>query len=575
MTRRAGPGAWAGVAAVGAAAFILRVIGLQYGLPEVYNPDEVAIMARALGFARGSLNPQNFLYPTFYFYVLFGWVGMYLALLLIARRVDSLGELQQLYFTDPTGIYTAGRLLGAVTGTATVLLVYRLTVRLADPRAAWAAMIFLAVAPVAVIDSHYVKHDVPATLAVVVAYLAMVGVWPAPRPGGPALRDVVLAGAASGMAFSTHYYCVFLALPLAWVVFQSGRPHGWAYVARRTAAAGMASAVVFFALSPFLLVEPMTAWRDITANREIVMDRAVAAGAFAPALRYLQMLWSDAMGIPVVAVSLVGVVWMAVASPARAVLLLSFAVPFFLFISNTYPSSRYLNPLLPLLAVAAGWALSAAAQRLKAPAWMFWAAVAVCALPPAITSVKAGLFFRQADTRTLALAFVEREIPSGTRILVQPYSVPLTPSREGLIEALTANLGSPEAATIKFQLQLAQAPYPSPSYRVVYLGRGGLDAEKLYVDPAELTGADPLAPLRRLGVAFVILKGYNGTDSELTPLRTAIGRAGRRIAVFSPHRGGVPAQVEPFLHNTDARIDDALERPGPILEIWQLHGPGS
>jgi hypothetical protein len=34
-------------------------------------------------------------------------------------------------------------------------------------------------------------------------------------------------------------------------------------------------------------------------------------------------------------------------------------------------------------------------------------------------------------------------------------------------------------------------------------------------------------------------------------------------------------EVEPFLHNTDARIDDAQSRPDPAVEIWQLHGPGS
>ena len=36
-------------------------------------------MSRALGFAKGDLNPHNFLYPTFYFYVLFGWIGGYFA----------------------------------------------------------------------------------------------------------------------------------------------------------------------------------------------------------------------------------------------------------------------------------------------------------------------------------------------------------------------------------------------------------------------------------------------------------------------------------------------------------------
>ena len=40
-----------------AAAFALRVIGLQYGLPSVYNPDEVAITARALE-DRSSISAQ-------------------------------------------------------------------------------------------------------------------------------------------------------------------------------------------------------------------------------------------------------------------------------------------------------------------------------------------------------------------------------------------------------------------------------------------------------------------------------------------------------------------------------------
>ena len=101
---------------VAAGAFILRAVALQYGLPAVYNPDEVAIMARALSFAKGTLNPHNFLYPTFYFYVLFGWVGLYLAFVWVTGRVGSLAALERLYFTDPTGIYTAGRTLGVAAG---------------------------------------------------------------------------------------------------------------------------------------------------------------------------------------------------------------------------------------------------------------------------------------------------------------------------------------------------------------------------------------------------------------------------------------------------------------------------
>lgn len=560
-----------------AAALVLRSIGLTYGLPAVYNPDEVAIMSRTLSFATGTLNPHNFLYPTFYFYVLFAWVGAFLAVLLATGRVGSVSALRELYFTDPTPIYLAGRALSVVSGAATVLLLHRLARGLTDWRAGTAAAIFLAVAPLHVRDSHYVKHDVFATMLVVAAYLAIVRVWPLIRTDGKRTRDVVVAGAACGVAFSTHYYCIFLALPLAWSIVLAFRAEGFAAIAGHLGRAAITSAVVFFALSPFIAAEPLTAWRDIVANREIVVDRALAAGAFAPATRYLSLLWQDAISRPIVALAVVGVASMIAVDWKRATLLLAFPVPFFAFITNTFPASRYLNPLLPFVVLFAGAALAVLAARFKAQPWMYWTAVAAFATAPAVTSVRTDLFVRETDTRTLARQFIEREVPAGATVLIQPYSVPLTPSREGLIEALDRNVGSAANASIKFQLQLGLHPYPSPAYRLLYLGRGGLDADKLYVDPSELEVA-VIERLRRLGVAFVVLKRYNDGDPELMPLLTALSREGRRMAVFSPYRDANDDPQErpaPFLHNTDARIDEALARPGPTVEIWRLHDPGS
>jgi predicted aconitase len=78
-------------------------------------------------------------------------------------------------------------------------------------------------------------------------------------------------------------------------------------------------------------------------------------------------------------------------------------------------------------------------------------------------------------------------------------------------------------------------------------------------------------------MAFVVSKRYNTSDPATLPFLTALAREGRRIAPFSPYGPGVSeaeqARIEPFLHNTDTRIDDALERPGPRLEIWQLDDP--
>lgn len=567
------------LALIAVVAFALRVIGVQYGLPDVYNPDEVSIMARALSFAKGTLNPHNFLYPTLYFYVLFGWVGAYLGTIWLAGGVATVGELQELYFTNPTGIYTAGRLLGVVCGTAAVLAVYRLGQRLFDQRVGLAAAVFLAVAPVAVRDSHYVKHDIPATLAVILALIAIVRIWPRAPEAGRLRNDVIVAGAACGVAFSTHYYCIFLALPLLWAIIQRWRAGGWHVVFRHAVTAGIISTVVFFALSPFLLVEPIVAWQDITANRQIVVDRAVESGAFAPARRYAEMFWTDSMGRAVITLALVGAAWMVTAASARAILLGLFPLGFLAFIVNTAPASRYLNPVLPFIAIFAAWALAGLADRLRAPGAALWLAVAAIAFSPVAASIRTDAFFRMDDTRTLARRYIESHVPAGAGILIQPYSVPLVPSKGSLIEGLTKNVGGTADASTKFQIQLALDPYPEPSYRLIWLGRGGLDAEKTYVDPAGVGGPDGIAALKQLGVTHIVLKRYNDVDPELRPLLAELSRRGRLVAAFTPYRKGLSeaerARIEPFLHNTDTRIDDALERPGPPLEIWQLDGPDS
>jgi hypothetical protein len=565
------------LAAICGGALLLRVIGIKFGLPSVYNPDEVAIMARALSFAKGTLNPENFLYPTFYFYVLFAWVGCYLAFLLVTGRVESVAALQRLYFVAPSGIYTAGRLLGAVSGTLTLLPLHRLAVWIADRRTALVAALFLAVAPLHVRDSHYVKHDVFATLAIVCAYLAMARVWPAPRDGGPSMRDSVLAGAVCGIAFSTHYYTVFLAFPLLFAIALGWRSRGPEPLVRHTIAAVAASTVVFFALSPYLALEPAIAWRDITANRAIVVDRAVSSGMFAPALRYGRMLLTDSVGLPVVICGLAGMLLMLRQRLAVAIWLLAFPLPFLLFIANTAPASRYLNPIVPFVVLFAAWGLSQIASVVRLGPRMFWGAVAVILIPSLAGSVRAGTFFRQSDTRELAETYIRQHFAPGTTLAIQPHSVVLTATRESLVEALSRSPGGAESASRKFQLQLSLDPYPSPGYRLVYLGRPGLDPDKVYVDYAGLGGTVGLAPLKAAGVAFVVVKRYNNPDPATLPFLAALAREARQVTAFSPYRPGTSAaeqaRVEPFLHNTDTPIHGALERPGPMLEIWELNGP--
>jgi hypothetical protein len=567
-----------GLALVAGAAVALRVVGLDFGLPHVYNQDELSIMARALGFAKGDLNPHNFLYPTFYFYVLFAWLGAFFVAGRVLGMFSSLAAFQTQFFVDPSAIYLAGRALSVASGVACVWIVYRVGARLAGRTAGLAGALFLAVAPFAVRDAHYVKHDVPATLTVLVAWWACLRLASA-APGRPRLRRVLTAGAASGLAFSTHYYTIFLALPLAAAVVLSARDRRSAL--RELGAAALASAAVFFALSPFLLVDLRTAFADVAANRGIVVDRAMAdrQGPFASAGAYARMMVSDAMGWPVFLLAIAGIPILWRRSRRDALLLLLFPLGFLAFISNTVPATRYLNPVLPFAAIFAGATVAAVAELSGRKRTAVAAAITVAAAVPGCwASANADWFFRQEDTRTLALRYIEANVRPGAGVAEQPYSVPLIQSRESLLEALRANLGDPATASPKFALRLRLDPYPAPAYRTTFIGDGGLDADKIYVGYRELGGARGLAALRARGVTYVVLKRSPDPAPETVPFITALEAEGRLVASFSPYRDGrsrgghdLPA---PYLHNTDARITPELERPGPVVEVWRLsEGP--
>jgi hypothetical protein len=559
-------------------ALALRLFALGYGLPAVFNPDETPILNRALAFAKGDPNPHNFLYPSLYFYALFLWEAAFFLVGRVFGLFDSLAAFQREFFTNPSRLFLAGRAMSAVCGTATVAALYYFGRRLYGSVTGLAAAAFLAVAPIAVRDAHYIKLDVPVALMVVLAHVVLARIVVDPAAAART-KYWLFAGFLAGLAVSTHYYVAFIVIPVIAVavadITRSGR---WQQSAGFLAAAGAAAIAGFFVGTPFLLFEPQIAARDITAVREIDVDRALVRGTFSGVGPYARMLLRDAVGWPVCLAAAVGFVWAIVADWRRGLLLVSFTLAFLVFVANTVPMSRYLNVVLPFMGLAAAFTLIRVAERFRLRPIGATVLVALTAAPGLLVSIRTDRFLNQADTRALARDFIEARVPAGASFLVQPYSAPLRPSREGLIEALRANLGSEANASIKFQLMLAVDPYPSPAYRLIYLGDGGEDAEKIYISTRELSEGAGLKPLRDLRIDYVVLKRENVESPSLVPLVSALDREGRRIAEFTPYRPDVPIadrrSVPPFHHNTAARIDPALARPGPGIVIWAIGESG-
>lgn len=543
-----------------ALAAALRLYGIDHGLPFVYNPDEANIMARSLSVARG-LDPEYYLYPSFFFYFVFAAMG---GLYLVGRALGSyenVAAFQARFFEDPTAFYLVGRLVGVVAALATIVLTYGLVAKHFGRTAARAASLFIAVAYFHVRDAHYLKHDVPSGLLFILA------LWAIDRAlSRKTLSAYLLAGAALGVAFATHYYMIFLApafIVCHWV------SRGWERFGR-VVAAGVVSALTFFMLSPFVLLRFPTALEHMRANREVVVDRSLESGlAIFPSLgRYLEFAVTQGLGYLLFTLVVIGFVLMARSSRKELALWGSFPLLFFGFITYTFFAGRYLNPILPSLAAAAGLTVSVLEARFGRRAAIVVTLLAC--LQPLYGSIQVDRLFAKEDTRTLAREWVVDNVAPGATFALQSYSVPLPQSRNSLLDSLEANDAVDELDRRgKYASLLGVAEGEAISYPLVFLGKGD-ELNRIYVGYEEL--ADGFEPLVERGVVNIILRRPPiPPPPAVKALFARTAREGELLTTISPFTSD--RETKPYLDNEDWAPSATLSHKGPRIEIWSLEAP--
>jgi len=534
----------------------LRLYGIGHGLPFVYNPDEANIMARALSVAR-SLDPGYYLYPSFFFYFLFAVMGGLFLVGRILGRYDNLSAFEGRFFEDPTDFYLAGRLAVVLFSLATIVLLERLVSKHFGKVAGRAAAFFTAVAYFHARDSHYLKHDVPAGF-LVVAFL-----WAADRAiSRKRLSEYLLAGVVLGIAFATHYYLIFLApaFALCHLTYRGRESFS------RVVAAGAASAATFFLLSPFVILRLPTALEHMRANRQVVVDRSLsaAAGLFPSLGLYMEFLLEQGLGYILSALVVAGFFLMARRNVRSLALWAAFPLMFLAFVSYTFFAGRYLNPILPCLAAAAGLAVEAAGARFGMKAAAVLALTA--ALQPLFYALQVDRLFASEDTRTLARDWALQNLPSGSTVALQSYSVPLPQSEESFRESLEANEDVSELDRKgKYAHLLRVAEGEEKSFRLIFLGKGE-ELNRIYVGyEGLLSGLDPL---RTRGVTTVVLRQPPiPPPPSLAALFQRIEAEGRLLTRISPFRGDA---TTPYLDNEDWPPAPALVHKGPLIEVWSL-----
>ncbi len=245
---------WLGVAAIAAAAAVLRYAGIHWGLPNEchmfsYHPDEFHSLRGALAMASGDMNPHFFNYGSLYLYMV-GYASIWFSGIdAAAIGFDQLPALLRSWTL-------LGRYVTIFSAVATVPVVYLLGRKMVNNTIGIVAAAIFAVLPIHVLHSHYATVDITQTLFVAMTLLFALKLYE-----DPANRwNYILAGLAAGLATSVKYN---------------------------------GALVMIAPIMAFLLVKP---WKrdDIPAWKYLIVMVAVAFAAFAFTSPYTFSDWENA-----------------------------------------------------------------------------------------------------------------------------------------------------------------------------------------------------------------------------------------------------------------------------------------
>lgn len=408
-----------------AAALILRIWGIGFGLPFVYHYDEHFYINTALNLGAGVMhNPpyapvglSNFLFGEYTIYYLLGW---------LSGAFATPQAFEAAFRADPTVVYTLARLTTALFGTLAVAAVFLMGRHTFGVWVGLVAAGFMAANFLQVRDSHYAVPDVPMSCGVALAVgLASVGLHTGK------LRYVQASALVGGLAIALKWTAIPVVAPIGWAAILVIDQRSGSIVKKlgnpKLLSVGLLCGLGFALGSPQVLLNPVPyfseAMGQYNSGRAGGFDfwqvDTVTGWCF-----YLKVLLQGA-GVIIFALAGLGLL-KAVIRPARVgavVLLLLFPMLYYLAMGATrHYFARYTLPMIPFMMLFAGigvvqlvsWIVKS--EKRYIPLLVVTGTVA--AILPLARSLRSDLLLSREDTRTLAKRWIESAIPAGARIAV-------------------------------------------------------------------------------------------------------------------------------------------------------------
>ncbi len=395
----------------------LRFYGITFGLPSNFHPDEVPKVNAIMRMVdQNTWDPQYFLHPSLLLYCTYGmntlirWLG-------IDALLGVTGSFRETAFL-------AGRLVSATAGTLSIVLTYEIACRLFSRRVATWSALLLAVFPLHVTCSRYLKEDALLTFVILSCVLTTVVAvttkrrWLLPLAG-------LFAGCTAGAKYSG---ILMAAVPCAapWLVSRSWKPDlRWLPFA---VMAGAIAPLGFLCTTPYAVLNSAKFLKDFSSeSRHMQMGHTQSIDAWSQLWMY--HFWRSikpGMTLITAFASVIGLGYLLRRRRVEGLLIVALVVLFYMpaeFVkAKPAPQpERYILPCLPFLAIA----LSVWINSLRGRAFRNVAVTACLSTLVVLPLVRATSLASEitSDTRDQMAVWMRENIPPGSKVFMDwsPY----------------------------------------------------------------------------------------------------------------------------------------------------------
>jgi hypothetical protein len=189
------------------------------------------------------------------------------------------------------------------------------------------------------------------------------------------------------------------------------------------------------------------------------------------------------------------------------------------------------------------------------------------------------------DTRTLAKAWIECEVPPGTRILLDGFGPQFVPDKPSIRDRLDRD---PDLVYYKAKWLLGRedAQYPQPAYYLDFLERAeSLTSFEHYGEELSLGGGRGYvawAQTRRFEYAILTSipagryseperrQQYPEYTAALDEFLAWLQSEADLVQVFRPTLGTEPSDLYRYVQTTPSAYLSCLQRPGPTVYVYRL-----